>query len=122
MLEITNIIISIFIGFIGSRCAVMSFDFMCYGGILWKLKYRIAKIEGLQVPDMTNLSISDGHQKLQEFYDYASGQSFWIALLDCKYCMTVWFSLIFGLISLIYLPFYTVPLAVIFGYLITEKL
>jgi len=124
MLMVETVIISLIIGFTGSRLAVMAFDFMCYGGIFWKFKYWIAIKQGFNVPDLTNKPVSVGHPKLQGFYDYASTKSFIIGLLDCKYCMTVWFCGIIAIIGIIAYGFSWVCLlyAVIFGYLITEKI
>lgn len=121
---IETIIYSIGIGFFGSRVAVMLFDFMCYGGIFWKLKYNIAKWQGFKMPDLKNKPISIGHQKLQGFYDFASTKSFIIGLLDCKYCMTVWTSTFFAVIIIFAkeVPVVVLPFSVIFGYLITEKI
>ena len=121
---IETIIYSIGIGFIGSRVAVMLFDFMCYGGILWKLKFWIAQRQGFKMPNLKNKPISIGHQKLQGFYDFASTKSFIIGLLDCKYCMTVWTSTFFAVIIIFAkeVPVVVLPFSVIFGYLITEKI
>jgi hypothetical protein len=121
---IETILYSIAIGFFGSRVAVMGFDFMCYGGIFWKFKYNIAKSQGLKVPDLTNIPISIGHQKLQGFYDFASTKSFIIGLLDCKFCMTVWTSALLAVIIIFAtgVSFLALPFSIIFGYLITEKI
>ena len=122
--NVTTIVVSILIGFFGSRIAVMAFDFMCYGGIFWKLKYNLTKKLGFDVPDLKNKPIGLGHQKLQGFYEWVAPQSFIIGLLDCKYCMTVWSS---GILSLIAIAGYgasllCLPISIIFGYLITEKI
>ena len=118
------LLISIVIGFTGSRIAVMLFDFMCYGGILWKVKFWIAEKQGFKMPDMTNKPVTIGHEKLQEHYDFISTKSFIIGLLDCKYCMTVWTCAIIALIGILGYAASWICLiyGIIFGYLITEKL
>lgn len=111
------------IGFTGSRIAVMLFDFMCYGGIFWKVKYNIAKRQGFVLPNLSHDSVSVGHQKLQEYYDFISTKSFIIGLLDCKYCMTVWTCGIIAIIAIFGygLSWLCLVYGIIFGYLITEK-
>lgn len=117
------LLISIVIGFTGSRIAVMLFDFMCYGGIFWKVKYMIAYKLGFNMPDVSDYGISEGHQKLQEHYDFISTKSFIIGLLDCKYCMTVWTCAIIALIGILGygVSWICLMYGILFGYLITEK-
>jgi hypothetical protein len=103
--------------------AVMLFDFMCYCGIFWKLKYWIAQKQGFKMPDLNNDAVSQGHQKLQEYYDFISTKSFIIGLLDCKYCMTVWACGIIAIIAIIGygVSWFCLLYGIILGYLITEQ-
>lgn len=116
---------SIIAGFFGSRIAVMLYDFMCYGGIFWKFKYWIAKdLLDYWMPDLVGLNVTEGHDALQRRYDQLSAVSFVIGLLDCKFCMTVWTSIIVAIIGFITFGCsgYIIMMSPIFGYLITEKI
>jgi hypothetical protein len=118
-------LVSIVIGFTGSRIAVMLFDFMCYGGIFWKFKYWLTKdVFGYWMPNMVGVSVSKGHDILQKRYDEISALSFIIGLLDCKFCMTVWTCAIIALFGILVYGISWICLfyGIIFGYLMTEKI
>lgn len=127
------ILYSIFLGFIGSRIGVMAFDFMCYKEVFWFVKeYVLIKIIGTDYYDFIHENLlstkSETAILIQEKCDQASNRfGFWpfvLCLLDCKFCLTVWASLIVGLFGVIMynLGFESILIVVIVGYIITEKI
>lgn len=130
MLE--TVLISIFLGFIGSRLGVMAYDFMCYKEIFGWIKVGVAKLifDKSEIVKFEkdlygkNLPKSQEQEEFIEYYDYLAAESMIIGLLDCKYCLTIWASLIVSIFSTICyeVGIESIILTPIFGYLITEKL
>ena len=97
---------------------------MCFGAYFGNLSIGLQKdLLDYWMPDMVGLNVTEGHDALQRRYDQLSAVSFVIGLLDCKFCMTVWTSIIVAMVGFITFGCsgYIIMMSPIFGYLITEK-
>lgn len=122
MTELTYILLAFF----ASRIAVMIYDFLSWGEIFGFVKLWIArKVDPMRVDafleDIAEMPKSEAQIMSLEMYDFIAARSFFVSLIDCKFCLTIWVAVILAA-AWPGLPWAGVVIVPIIGYLITEKL
>lgn len=134
MLILKTILISLGLAFIAHRIAVMVFDFFCYGEIFGEIKLWIAKHADPEEYEKRIDSIRKSNK--QEAFSLAVDMyseicnnrglfAFFLRLLDCRFCLSIWTSLILTLSTLLMYDGLRIELLIlvpVFAYFLTEKI
>lgn len=134
MLILKTIFISIGLAFLAHRIAVMVFDFFCYGEIFGEIKLWIAKhvdpVEYEKNIDLIrNSNKQEAFSRAVDMYSEICNNSglfaFFLRLLDCRFCLSIWTSLILTLSTLLLYDGLRIELLIlvpVFAYFLTEKI